>query len=144
MIFSIPSITSGRMHKSSVQFLMRETRGSWQFFCRAAVPATVQPLQHYWVTTGNLQEICTAADLQIFLQTHWGLERSTNGITLAHCSITTEFPGLRDNYEYLAVFSPPSLLLKMCPESLCEAGCKCHQGSRSQPGHFCHCLSLIG
>ena len=38
MIFFIPSITSGRMQKFSVQFLMRETHDcAWHFSCSSAV-----------------------------------------------------------------------------------------------------------
>ena len=38
MIFFIPSITSGRMHKFSVQFLMRETHDcAWHFSCSSSV-----------------------------------------------------------------------------------------------------------
>ena len=147
MIFFIPSITSGRMHKFSVQFLMRETHDcAWHFSCSSAVRL--------------LQDHCSIIGWQLAIR-RLGLHCSrsahfsANLLKLQHSNgdntITLTGPlwlsslEERDNYEYL-LLSPPGRLLKMCPESFdtAEAGCKCHQGSRSQPDHFCHCLILIG
>ena len=94
MIFFIPSITSGRMHKSSVQFLMRETHDcAWHFSCSSAV----RLLQGHCSIIGwqlairrlglhcshALQQICT-----FFGQTYWSCSTVMGIIQLhwlVHC-----------------------------------------------------------